>query len=189
MIVYLNQIDKAILFFFNGLHTPLLDQVMLFITGKFIWIPLYILIVGLLMWKYKKASWLVIMALVLAIAASDQFASTICKPTFKRLRPCHHELLKSKLHIINPAGGKYGFISSHAANTFALAIFMVLALKEKRSWIGYPLLVWAGLVSLSRVYLGVHYPSDIFFGAISGIFWAWLFWKGFEKVESRRMVL
>ncbi|MEY3417272.1 MAG: hypothetical protein RL060_1384 [Bacteroidota bacterium] len=184
MLEYLNQIDRSILVFFNQQHRPLLDELMLLITGKYIWIPLYVVLIGLVVYKFKKTSWVAILALVLTITAADQFASSFCKPTFKRLRPCHDESIKAQLHIMKPAGSQYGFISSHAANTFALATFMFMAFKTDKKWIGYSLFIWAALVSISRVYLGVHYPGDILFGAMTGVFWAWCFWRINQKIAT-----
>jgi undecaprenyl-diphosphatase len=184
MLDYLNQIDRAILVFFNQQYSPFWDELMLLITGKYIWIPLYVVLIGLLIYKLKKTSWIAILTLVLTITVADQFASSFCKPTFKRLRPCHDDAIKSQLHIIKPAGSQYGFISSHAANTFALATFIFMAFKSDQKWIGYTLFIWAAMVSLSRVYLGVHYPGDVLAGGVTGIVWGWCFWKIYQKSSA-----
>ena len=86
-----------------------------------------------------------------------------------RLRPCHNLEIANLVHIVNDhCGGQYGFVSSHATNTFALAVFVGLLVKQKVSWLSPALIVWAAIVSYSRIYLGVHYPGDVICGAILG---------------------
>jgi len=98
-----------------------------------------------------------------------------------RLRPCHEPALEGLVHIVNgKCGGKYGFISSHAANTFGIA--MMLLMWVKRRWFGVILMVWAALVSYSRIYLGVHYPGDVIGGAIWGVLCGWLMFLLFKFV-------
>lgn len=95
-----------------------------------------------------------------------------------RLRPCHNPELANLVHTINGAcGGQYGFVSSHAANTFALAVFVVLVLKKHFKWMFCFMLVWATIVSYSRIYVGVHYPGDVLGGALLGSTIGFLIWK------------
>jgi undecaprenyl-diphosphatase len=170
MIELIKQLDTAILLWLNGNHNDFLDSLMWFSSGKYTWLPFYILLIVLLIWKYKKNSILMIFLIVLLITISDQFASAIFKLLFERFRPSHDPDLMGKLHLVNNyRGGKFGFISSHAANVFSLAFYLTLVARDKLKWIPFILIPWAIFVSISRVYLGVHYPTDIIVPAILSI--------------------
>jgi undecaprenyl-diphosphatase len=180
MLEYLKHLDLKILLAINSIHTPFLDDCMLFISHRYTWIPLYIFIIGFLFLKKKKEFLPAIIFIIAAAVCSDLFASSFMKPFFQRLRPCHNPEVNGLLYLIeNICGGKYGFISSHAANTFALSTFLVLYLRKEYKWI-FLFFIWAGIVSLSRVYLGVHYPADIAVGAFSGIIMAIIFFYAFR---------
>ena len=174
LIETLKSIDDAILLFINGMHSPFWDNVMMGVSGRFTWIPFYAFILYLIIKKYGVNSWLVIVLAVATIAISDQLASHLIKNLVMRYRPSHNLILAPKLHIVdNYRGGQYGFVSSHAANTLSFAIFTMLLFPEKR-WLRTVLLCWVALICYSRMYLGVHYPSDIIGGAIVGCFAAFV---------------
>ncbi len=176
MLEYIKQLDVKLLVAINSLHTPFIDECMLVITHRYTWIPLYIFIIIFLFVKKKKNLFLVLFFIIGATICSDLFASAFMKPVFQRLRPCHDSEINPLLFLIkNNCGGRYGFISSHAATTFALVTFLYLYLSKEYKWVNY-LFIWASVVALSRVYLGVHYPSDIAVGALAGILLAALFY-------------
>ena len=170
MIDILTRIDTELFLFLNGLHTDWLDPVMTFISGKITWAPFYIVLLYLIIKKYKKQSILIIIGIILLIVCSDQVSSSIFKPLFERPRPCHNEAIKDLVYLPNGhCGGAYGFISSHACNTFALATFLTLMLKKHYRKIAWVLFIWATLVAYSRIYMGVHYPGDVIVGAAIGV--------------------
>lgn len=159
--------DESVFKLINEAHSDALDSMMIFISNKYVWIPLY----AVLIWKIYQANQKAIKAalvyITLAILWADQISSSILKPLVKRLRPSHVEAFQSWIHTPNGAGGLYGFCSSHAANSFAIAVCFYLLTKNKA--ISILLLIWAGMVSYSRVYLGVHYPLDVITGAFVGL--------------------
>ena len=162
MIESIKQLDIDILLWLNGSHSEFWDNVMWFASEKYTWLPFYGFLLSMLIWKYRKDGIFMILLIVLLITISDQLASGIFKPIFERLRPSHNPDLINKLHIVNNyRGGKFGFISSHAANVFSLVFYLTLVARDKLKWLPFVLIPWAVFVSLSRVYLGVHYPADI----------------------------
>ncbi len=176
MLEYLNSLDTDLLLWINGAHNPFLDSFMWHYSQSRTWIPLYLVIIAWVVYKWRWNAVWVILAIVAAVGLSDFIASSVFKPTVARLRPSHVPELQGVLHLVNGyRGGMFGFMSSHASNTFALAISIFLF--THRSWAAYLLLVWAALNAYSRMYLGVHYPLDILCGAALGWFMAWLMYK------------
>jgi undecaprenyl-diphosphatase len=173
MLEGLQQIDVEVLVWIN--HTfksDWMDAVMLFCSHKFTWIPWYALLLFLLYKSNPKHIWINLILIAACIALADQLASGLLKPVVARLRPCNNPEVSIQLLLIKDVcGGSYGFVSSHAANVFALFFFFFLKhVFQSAKPLLYVLFVWAVIVSLSRVYLGVHYPGDVFCGALVGIF-------------------
>lgn len=179
MIDKLSKLDQEIFLWFNSHHTPFMDNVMVFISGKLEWIPLYALLLFFVYRKYNKATLWVLIGAALVVTLADQSSVHLFKNVVQRYRPCHNLDIGHLVHIVNgKCGGRYGFVSSHAANTFGIATFLGFLLKYKFK--SYPLtllLLWAALVSYSRVYLGVHYTGDIFVGALLGVLIGYLVYR------------
>lgn len=189
MIDQLLEIDREIFLYLNGLHTPWLDPIMLFITETLSWLPLHLFLLYLIFKDHQKKGWLVLIGLVITIVLADQVTSTLMKPYFGRFRPAHEPSLQSLVHIVNGyRGGKFGFASSHAANTFGTATFLFLLFGKTRKWI-VMLFLWAAVVTYSRIYLGVHYPGDILVGSLVGMLSAvagfWLY-RWLKKIYDDR---
>lgn len=179
--------DQKIFLFLNGLHTPWLDGIMYWITYKFTWIPMYLFLIVLIFRKYQRKALFVILSLVVAVALADQITSGLMKPFFARLRPCHDPVIGSLVHLVSGCGGQFGFASSHASTSFALATscFIVTKTTIPQTWL---LFVWALIYSYSRIYVGVHYPGDIvvgaFMGILAGILCAMIYKKSFAHKTS-----
>lgn len=164
------RIDSQLFLFLNGLHADWLDPVMVSITEMWPWIPLYGLLLFMVFRQYGKRGWWILLAVALVILCSDQLSAHVCKPLFHRLRPCFNPDLEGLVYLPKGLpGGRYGFVSSHAANTFAVATFLTMTLRKQWRWIGWVLCGWAFISSYSRIYVGVHYPGDIVAGAVLGI--------------------
>lgn len=176
-ILWLSDIDARLLLIVNGAHSPFFDAVMWCISGRWIWIPFYAVLAYML---FRRMSWkrasICLVTIGLIILAADQTCATLIRPEIGRLRPANlNNPLSSFVHVVNGyRGGRYGFPSCHAANTFALAVFMSLVIRHK--WFTVMMFSWAFIVSYSRMYLGVHYFGDLFCGATIGSLFAVLFY-------------
>lgn len=184
----LSTIDSDLFLFLNGLHADWMDGVMVLITQMWVWLPLYLLLIYWTVKQYGKRCWWIFLAVALVVLCSDQLSAHVCKPLFQRLRPCYNADLQDLIHLPKGmAGGQYGFVSSHAANTFAIAAFLTAALRKKYKWMGIALYLWAFISSYSRIYIGYHYPGDILCGAVLGILVGLTLWKAFQLLVVKKI--
>lgn len=162
----IQQIDQSLLLFLNSFYNSFWDKAITLFTSKEIWIPFYLLIVYVIIKTYKKNSIYILILIGLSIALSDQFSGLI-KNFVQRFRPTHDPVLGNLVHNIYNRGGTFGFFSSHASNSFTIAIIAARLFKNKL----FTILIfsWAILVSYTRIYLGLHYPGDVLTGWIWGI--------------------
>ena len=162
-------LDREVFLFLNGLHSSFFDRIMPLLTETYFWLPLYLFLIFIIIKKYKKDFVWILVGAIVTIVLCDQITTGFMKPFFARLRPSHEPGLDGLVHIVNNyRGGLYGFASSHAANTFGIAMFLWLALKSNFKWIGL-IFIWAAMMTYTRIYLGVHYPADIIVGALIGV--------------------
>jgi undecaprenyl-diphosphatase len=174
MLEALQNFDRHLLLAVNRAHTPALDSLMTFASNRYAWIPTYALLITVLVDVFRRRALLMLPILIAAVGLADSITSRLFKPFFARLRPCHDGKLAGLLHLPDGCGGQFGFLSSHAANSVALAVFLALALPAGRFRTTQTLaFLWAILLSYSRMYLGAHYPSDILGGAAIGALLGW----------------
>lgn len=177
MLEFITNIDTRLTLFLNGSDSEMLDAIAVTATKTSTWIPLGILLLYLLMrMKDWKNALLVILCVAIAITLADQMASGIFKPLVARLRPSHTPELQGVIDIVGDyRGGRYGFFSSHAANTCAVAVFLSLLFRKRVFTVA--ICSWAMVNSWTRLYLGVHYVGDIMVGVIWGAFVGWMVFR------------
>lgn len=184
----IEQLDIQLFLYLNSKHNTTWDVIMYWITHKYTWIPLYIFLLFIVFKHFKAKIVYILIAIAILVTLSDQ-SSVLLKNAIQRYRPCHNGELQASVHMLRgKCGGKFGFVSSHAANTFALAMFLGMLFREKMKK-NRPLLLlflWAMIVSYSRIYAGVHYPLDIGGGMVLGITLAYLLFKVYQRIPNMK---
>lgn len=145
------------------------DTILPPIREKQFWIPMYILIAGIMVYRLRLRGLYMVLLVIANFAASDQMSSAVIKPAVGRLRPCNEAAFQDSVILrIDACGAGKSFTSSHATNTFAFAVMLILLFRKRLKWITPAALLWAGSISYAQVYVGVHYPLDIIGGALLG---------------------
>jgi undecaprenyl-diphosphatase len=171
--------DQTLFTIINSTHHPLWDQYFKWVTHTLCWLPLYIF---LFFFIRKNIGWKGIMLFSLTIIISDQCSASLLKPLFERYRP-YYEVNMQWVHLVGEHKGIYGFPSSHASNTFSFAMLFWKIFKRKYNYT-YLFFIWAIIISYGRVYGGMHYPLDVIFGAILGIFIGLLIYHCYSVLKS-----
>src|SRR5450759_4219033 len=158
----LERLDQQLFLFLNSINSPFWDQVMHALSGKIIWVPLYLSILIYMGIKYKQKFLIILLFIILAATLADQ-SSVLVKNFVERLRPCQEPSLQGIVHLVNgECGGKFGFVSSHATNSFDVALLSLLFIRK--GWFTISIVLWALVVGYTRIYLGVDYPGDVVCG-------------------------
>jgi membrane-associated phospholipid phosphatase len=174
MLETLQHWDAAFFQFINGsLSNPVFDTVLPWFREKWFWTPVYLFVVAFTVINFPSRGWIILFGLVLAVGLSDFTSSSIVKKSVQRLRPCNDPEMFEKIQSRAPCGGGYSFTSSHAANHFAVAVFLIGVFGGLARWFRPLALTWAGLIAFAQVYVGVHYPGDVLFGAALGSTIGW----------------
>lgn len=155
-----------------------MDVVMFYISGIWICLPLFIYWASLFLKKYELKKVMILVFFLIALVTLTDQTSNRVKHSVKRYRPTHNIEIKDQIHVVNDYhGGKYGFFSGHAANSFGIAMLLFLLFKEHSIFVRGSFFAWAGITAYSRLYLGVHYPSDILVGIIVGLIWGYVIYQ------------
>ena len=176
MIDYLMDIDAEALLAVNGMYSSFQDALWWMVSAKWSSALLVLSLLWILIHKNRRHALLVLAMVALALLLADQVSSGLIKHLVERLRPTHDPSLENAVHIVNGyRGGMYGFVSSHAANFFAIATLVSFIMRHRLVVIA--LYGWGLAQCYSRMYLGVHYPGDILGGIIVGVLAGWLVWR------------
>jgi len=163
--------DRALFSMINGKWTGAsFDTIMPWVRTSNNWVPLYIVLLGFIIYKWKQHAWRWIVLVALNVGLTDQISSHFFKPFFQRLRPCADpEFINQSRLLLAHCSGGFSFTSSHAANHFGIAVFILMTLQPLFKNYRYLFLAWAAIIAYAQVYVGVHYPLDILGGACIGI--------------------
>lgn len=192
---WIEQIDRDLFLWLNGMNTPFMDPIMWYISQAWSWTPLFLFIAY---YAFKKGGFKLLLLVVagagISVAITDPVSVHLFKNVFQRYRPSHNLEIKDLVHAVKRPGGdfyhggKYGFISSHAANFMGIGIYLILILRRfSRFW--WLLLGWVALIGYSRIYLGVHYPLDIAVGFIVGALAGILVYQIVKRVKIKNKLL
>lgn len=175
MLQRINELDRELFLYLNNLGNENWDMFWLLVTDKWTAIPLYLLLIYLLFKNFGlKGCLFTLVVIALLITATDQLGN-VFKDGFRRLRPCGQEGVMEQARMIAAYCGKFGYFSAHASNSAGVAIFIGLILRRGYPLLIWLLLIWAVMVSYSRIYLGVHYPGDVLTGMLIGGLLGYLF--------------
>lgn len=180
--------DKALFSTINGKWTcTLFDNIMPWVRTSNNWIPLYIVLLGYIIYKWKAKAWKWVVLAIVNVTLTDQISSSIFKPFFQRLRPCADpDMMNHSRLLLDRCSGGFSFTSSHAANHFGIAIFIIMTLQPLFKNYRFIFLPWAALIAYAQIYVGVHYPLDILGGAIIGIIVGYFNGKLFQYWNYQR---
>ena len=186
----LQSFDQTLFVYINRVAThPILDTLMPFFRESTFWIPLYLFLIVFVFVNFGKNGWVWLLFAFITVLLTDQFSSSIVKNWVMRPRPCNDPVFSSQVRLLlDHCSGGYSFTSSHATNHFGVATFLCITLGRFFGKWKYLLFIWAALICYAQVYVGVHYPLDVVFGALLGFligqFVCWAYQKSDPLIVS-----
>lgn len=184
MIKYFSQLDHE-LFEWIQMHmrNSFLDPILLAARDKLFWIPLYIILISWVGFKFGRQAWKLFLLILITIIVTDQMNSTLLKKLVRRERPCNEVYFKDQFVPVLPCSGGYSFPSSHATNHMGIAIMIILTCGRYLGPFKWLFLVWALLIGFSQIYVGVHFPIDIAVGFLEGALLAYTIYSMSQKTK------
>lgn len=180
------QLDRRLFYFVNhDLTNPFFDWLMPIVRNPVVWAPLYVFIFIFCLYRYKKTGAYIIVLLALTIGIADRGSAGLIKNAVQRLRPCHEATIANTIIVRVTCGSGYSFPSSHASNHFAIACFLGLVFYSRWKYIWWVAIPWAFVISIAQVYVGVHYPFDVTFGALYGMLVGYVVYLLFKKLQPQ----
>jgi undecaprenyl-diphosphatase len=178
--------DQSLLLQLNGSDSLFWDGCMLVYTSMAVWMPLAAILLYVLIKNNNIKDFFLLIVLVAVVATlTDTISSGICKPFFERWRPTNDPMLMYAVDVVNETrGGRFGFTSSHAANSFGIATFVSLLIRNRA--LSVSLVIWAAMNAFTRIYLGVHYPGDILAGTMIGVVVGWAVYRLYVYIQNHK---
>lgn len=181
--------DYTIWYYLNTQwHNSVLDTIIPFLRNQWFWAPLYLFLLVFMPLNFGRKGWMWCVFFIMSFALGDYFSASIIKPHFIRLRPCNNPYISDIVHLLVPCGSGYSMPSSHATNHFAMGVFSALTLRNRYKWIWWLAIPWALSVAYAQVYVGVHFPGDVFVGGVIGAVIGSLTGTVYNKVYQQRTV-
>lgn len=184
----IREADLVMLSAIQSIHSPILDEILLYSGFRMTWLPLYLFLGFKASKSFKGQSFFIFLVITSLLVASTDQASVWMKDHFMRLRPCHDPSVSDWVRLVGNCGGLYGFVSSHAANAGGITTFLLILLHRSSPWFFKLLVPWTMLICLCRVYNGVHFPTDVmaglFLGSMLGFLWAVIFKRAKKSLLS-----
>lgn len=184
---YLKHIDEYLFHLINETWvSPWADTILSFMRNQYVWGPLYVFLIGFLIFNFGKKGLYFILMIILTVFTSNLISSELIKKNVKRQRPCNQMALEGHRRLLVHCGTGYSFTSSHASNHFSISMFIVLAGASFLGKIRYLFLLWAGSIAYAQVYVGVHFPFDVLVGAMIGGLIGWITYLLYHKMVAVR---
>jgi undecaprenyl-diphosphatase len=175
-------LDKKILVFLNGLGSETYDPLWLFLTKQINWLPFFVFLLYLVYKKLGAKQTLIIVLFIALLLTLNNTITELFKAHFQRLRPCNDPEIKDIIRNVKPSSS-FSFFSGHSSNTMATFVLLYAIFRKKYKYFGF-LIFWPFIFSYTRIYLGLHFPTDILCGYLCGLIMGLLFYKGYQLFQN-----